>query len=187
MDLFAERSHDGASVADIQLAAGLTAGSGALYKHFTSKEAVLDAGVESYLATLSESSDTTVRDLPSDPGAALAVIAAGVLESMSSEEAVLRVLLRDLDRHPAQLERVWNGVLANVYTRMADWIKREVHQGRITVSDPEAVATVLMSALTNWSILRALINKSPGGLSRSAFAAAWVDVAARVIGFPPMR
>jgi AcrR family transcriptional regulator len=39
--LFAERSYERTSVADVQEAAGLTRGSGALYKHFLSKEALL--------------------------------------------------------------------------------------------------------------------------------------------------
>lgn len=63
MVLFAERGYDGTSVADIQTAVGLTGGSGALYKHFASKEAVLEAGVDAYLRTLTESSRATVREL----------------------------------------------------------------------------------------------------------------------------
>jgi AcrR family transcriptional regulator len=41
--LFAERGVEGTSVAAVQAAAGLAPGSGALYKHFPSKQALLDA------------------------------------------------------------------------------------------------------------------------------------------------
>jgi len=41
--LFAERGFEATSVAEIQAAAGLAPGSGALYKHFASKRALLDA------------------------------------------------------------------------------------------------------------------------------------------------
>lgn len=41
--LFAERGYHGTSVADVQAAAGLAPGSGALYKHFASKRALLEA------------------------------------------------------------------------------------------------------------------------------------------------
>jgi AcrR family transcriptional regulator len=184
MELFAERGYDGTSVADIQLAAGLTGGSGALYKHFASKEAVLEAGVEAYLATLAENSTATVRELPSDPRAALQVIASSVIEEMTADEAVLRVLLRDLDHHPVLLERVWNGVLADVYTEMADWIREQADRGAITASDPEATAAVLMSALTHWSILHALIKKTPGDLPATTFVSTWVDIAARALQLP---
>lgn len=181
MNLFAERGYDGTSVADIQIAAGLTGGSGALYKHFASKAAVLEAGVDAYLEALTENSRATIRELPADPRAALQVIASSVIDSMTADETVLRVLLRDLDRHPELARRLWDGVLANVYTEMADWIRGQAADGAVRVSDPDAVAAVLMSALTQWPILRALIKQTPGGLTRDAFVSAWVDTAGRVL------
>ena len=185
MHLFAERGYDGTSVADIQIAAGLTGGSGALYKHFTSKDAVLEAGVDAYLESLAENSSTTVRELPLDPREALQVIASSVIESMTADESILRVCLRDLDHHPELVERLWSGVLASVYTELADWIRRQMATGVTSVSDPDAVATVLMSALTQWPILHTLIKKTPGDFTRAAFVAAWVDTAARALHISP--
>lgn len=185
MSRFAERGYDGTSVADIQIAAGLTGGSGALYKHFTSKAAVLEAGVDAYLEALAENSSATVRELPTDPREALQVIASSVITTMTADETVLRVLLRDLDHHPELVERLWSGVLANVYTEMAEWIRGQVASGAIAVSDPDAVAAVLMSALTQWPILNALIKRTPGDLTQSAFVSAWVDTASLVLRLPP--
>ena len=45
LKLFAARGYAATSVADIQKAAGLAPGSGALYKHFASKRALLEAAV----------------------------------------------------------------------------------------------------------------------------------------------
>lgn len=184
MSLFAERGYDGTSVADIQISAGLTGGSGALYKHFPSKAAVLEAGVDAYLESLHRNSSATVHDLPADPREALQAIASSVIDSMTADETMLRVLLRDLGQHPELAERLWQGVLANVYTELADWIRRQATDGTISVSDPDAVAAVLMSALTQWPILQALLNKTPGDLTRSAFVAAWTDTAGRVLDLP---
>lgn len=184
MDLFAERGFHATSVADIQIAAGLTGGSGALYKHFVSKDAVLEAGVAAYLEALAERSRTTVHELPEDPRDALRAIAHGLVASMTADEAVLRVLLRDLDQHPALLDRVWDGVMTNVYVEMSDWIGAQTRLGRITVSDPDATAAVLMGALTISPILHALIRRTPGGLPASAYVAAWVEVAARALQVP---
>lgn len=184
MKLFAERGYDGTSVADIQVSAGLTGGSGALYKHFASKTAVLEAGVDTYLETLNQNSRSTVDDLPADPREALHVIASSVIDSMTADETMLRVLLRDLDQHPELAERLWKGVMADVYTELAHWIRRQVTEGTISVSDPDAVAAVLMSALTQWPILQALLKKTPGDLTRSAFVAAWTDTASRVLDLP---
>lgn len=106
---------------------------------------------------------------------------------MTADEAVLRVLLRDLDRHPELVERLWSGVLANVYAEMADWIRGQAASGAVDVSDPDAVAAVLMGALTQWPILHALIRRSPGDLTRSAFVEAWIDTAGRVLRVPSAR
>lgn len=184
MNLFAERGYDGTSVADIQIAAGLTGGSGALYKHFASKEAVLEAGVDAYLESLAENSRATVRELPADPREALLIIASSTIESMTADENVLRVLLRDLDRRPELAQRLWNGVTANVYTEMADWIRTQVDSGKVSAPDPDAAATILISALTQWPILQALIKKTPGDLTRTAFISAWIDTAASILQIP---
>ena len=50
--LFATRGYDATSVADIQTACGLNPGSGALYKHFPSKAALLEAAVHDNLERL---------------------------------------------------------------------------------------------------------------------------------------
>ncbi|MER9583782.1 helix-turn-helix domain-containing protein [Mesorhizobium sp. M0276] len=52
--LFGERGYDRTSVPDIQEAAGLSRGSGALYKHFSSKEDLLAAAIEQFVGTARE-------------------------------------------------------------------------------------------------------------------------------------
>src|SRR5262245_28467251 len=49
MQLFSEQGYKETSVAQIEGAAGLAAGAGALYHHFKSKEAVLEAGIDRQL------------------------------------------------------------------------------------------------------------------------------------------
>ena len=44
MRLFSAKGFEATSVSQIEAAAGLAAGSGALYRHFKSKDALLDAG-----------------------------------------------------------------------------------------------------------------------------------------------
>jgi AcrR family transcriptional regulator len=74
--LFAERGYEATSVADIQAAAGLAPGSGALYKHFPSKRALLDAVLagEATAAALPE-------HLPRDAEQALQLIGRHLLGS----------------------------------------------------------------------------------------------------------
>ncbi len=49
MRLFGEQGYRATSVAQIEGAAGLAAGSGALYHHFSSKKSLLEAGIDRQL------------------------------------------------------------------------------------------------------------------------------------------
>src|ERR1700759_3943142 len=76
--LFATQGYASTSVADIQLAAGMTAGSGALYKHFTSKEALLAEVVGLHIATVREGRRSFAETAPTELEPALRYLVAGV-------------------------------------------------------------------------------------------------------------
>jgi AcrR family transcriptional regulator len=77
--LFAEQGYEATSVADIQAAAGLAPGSGALYKHFVSKRALLEAVLESGAGT-----EIVPEPLPRDPEQALQLIGRHLLGPATS-------------------------------------------------------------------------------------------------------
>jgi hypothetical protein len=66
MQLFAQRGYQATSIADIQFARGPTSGSGALYKRFPSKKALVPEGVHRYLADLEKFRVDLVASLPPD-------------------------------------------------------------------------------------------------------------------------
>lgn len=181
MTLFGERGYDATSVADIQMACGLTAGSGALYKHFPSKQALLAEGVRRYVASVERSRAGLMEILPDDPRQALEMIAHAVAAAMAGDGPVIRVVLRDLERFPDLLAELWDGLLAALYVEVANWLRGQQDRGRITVADPAATAAVLLASLTYYRILEALIARTPGDVDLAAFLAAWVDSAAATL------
>lgn len=172
--LFARHGYAATSVADIQLACGLTAGSGALYKHFPSKQALLAEVIGTHIDTLHEGSRSFVEQLPEDLTAALRVIADAVWAGMQRDRHVLRVLLRDLDGYPDLLEEVWGEVLGNVYGEFTRWLRSEAERGNVQVTDPAATAAVLLASLTYLPILDTLIGHHPGDIAPERFAEAWI-------------
>lgn len=84
LELVAERGFAGVSVGDIEAGAGLAPRSGALYKYFDSKLAVLEAGLERHLASIAD----VEIDLSASP----------LTEPASEIEAIIRWLLAELDR-----------------------------------------------------------------------------------------
>src|SRR4051795_9638026 len=82
LELFAEGGYEGTSVGDIEAAAGLSPRSGALYKHFASKAAVLEAAMEQRRRSF-EQVDVLLGLVPfGDLRAELTVMARFVLEEI---------------------------------------------------------------------------------------------------------
>ncbi|MBE1494837.1 AcrR family transcriptional regulator [Amycolatopsis lexingtonensis] len=172
--LFATRGYDATSVADIQTACGLNPGSGALYKHFPSKAALLEAAVHDNLTRLSTSTAETTS-LPEDPREALRVLADAVWAFMAADRDLIRLMIREFTGFPALFERMWEGVVATVYHRGTEWITTLRDQGRADVTDPRATAAVLVASLTYYPILDVLIGHTPGDLEPDRFLTAWLD------------
>ncbi len=180
--LFATRGYTSTSVADIQLACGLTAGSGALYKHFRSKRDLLAAVIGTHITTMREGSQSFAAQLPDDLTGALRMIAQAVWADMQRDHQALRVMLRDLDDFPELLEKLWSEVRANVYDEFTRWLRTQAESGTVHVADPDATAAVLLASLTYYPILDALIGRTPGDIAADRFAKTWVQHAAVTLG-----
>ncbi|MEV4159985.1 TetR/AcrR family transcriptional regulator [Nonomuraea dietziae] len=173
--LFASKGYDATSVADIQVACGLTAGSGALYKHFPSKGALLEAAVQRNLELMTLRNRETVAEAPADPREALRLMASVVWSVIEGDRDLIRIMLREYHGFSELFERMWQSVIATLYREAAQWIRA---QGA-DVADPEATAAVLISSLTYYPLLNILIGHTPGDLEADRFLDAWVEHAVR--------
>ena len=181
IDLFSTKGYAATSVADIQTACGLTAGSGALYKHFSSKEELLREVLRRHAAGIAHDRQEAVANPPEGLNAGLRYLAETVWRSMERDRDVIRITLRDLDPFPDLLDELWDSTLRNVYQQAALLLRHEKEHGRIDVADPEATAAVLVASLTYFPILEGLIGRTPGDVDRDRFLDAWVDSAQRTI------
>jgi AcrR family transcriptional regulator len=170
--LFALRGYDATSVTDIQRACGLAGGSGALYKHFPSKHALLEAAVRRNLDTMARRRQEVVEHVPDDPRQALALMARAVWEVIDGDKDLVRIMLREFTAFPEIFEPMWQGVLAALYRECAAWIEAQRALGVAEAADPEATAAVLISSLTYFPLLELLIGHTPGELGREVFLAA---------------
>jgi AcrR family transcriptional regulator len=184
IDLFSTKGYDATSVADIQTACGLTAGSGALYKHFPSKEELLREVLRRHVTGIAHDREEAVANPPEGLNAGLRYLAETVWRSMERDRNVVRITLRDLDPFPDLVDELWDSTLRNVYQQAALVIRHEKEQGRIDVADPEATAAVLVASLTYFPILEGLIGRTPGDVDRGRFLNAWVDSAHRTLAAP---
>src|SRR5260221_1936408 len=162
--LFAERGYGATSVAEVQAAAGLAPGSGALYKHFASKQALLDAVVGDGAAAA-----TPPGELADDPGQALRAFGSDLLAQVGAGGDLLRIQVRDLEARP--------DLLGAAEARLAAWLARAVVTGELRDHDHEAVARLLVGALVHGALLDALVGSAADDAERQRLIDAWVDLA----------
>jgi AcrR family transcriptional regulator len=183
--LFATRGYDATSVADIHTACGLAPGSGALYKHFPSKQALLEQAVRRNLETMAHRHTDAVARIPADPHQALRLLAEVVWAVLNGERDLVRIMIREFAGFPELFEQMWQGVLAHLYRVCTGWITELRDRGQADVADPEATATVLIASLTYYPILDTLIGHTPGDLDAERFLTAWLDHAATTLRLTP--
>lgn len=178
MRLFAERGYERTSIADIQAAAGLAPGSGALYKHFRSKEAVLAAGMEDFVAG-AERARELIRTVPGPANQALGVLGHAAMRMLTDDRDVLRIVWRELEQFPALRDEVREQRMQGTYAAIAGWLRERADRGELRVEDPEATAAVLLGALTSFKLFQALFGEPPSGLDDERFVRAWLQVMLR--------
>lgn len=179
VELFGERGVARTSVADIQSAAGLARGSGALYKHFASKDELVEAVVEGYLATLRGDTENTTTSLPENPRDALVGIAHSTFDAMVHSRHVLRIAFRDLDDRPDLSGRIWDAVLEIVVGAFVAWIQ----QLPADAQRPEAreAATVLMAALLEHATVHVLTGHDLDRAVPRPYLEVWSSIAAATL------
>jgi AcrR family transcriptional regulator len=187
MRLFAERGYAATPVADIQVAAGMTPGSGGLYKHFPSKQSLLEAGIDRFI---SEGRGATL-EVPGvegvDPRQALRQIGSLVLKVLGQDRSALRVAWRDLSAFPELNRRFVHERLQVGFTQMTKWLTDLARAGNLELEDPQATAAVLLSSLAYFRLMEGLLDATPARLSDDRFLDAWVEVGMSTLGAKASR
>jgi AcrR family transcriptional regulator len=123
MRLFSSKGYQATSVSQIEAAAGLAAGSGALYHHFKSKEAVLDAGIDRQLDRRRAMRD--IRALFAGLGdlhAELTVLGRYLLTVIDEEIELLQIAARTPSGQSTRLDTAYAALVDGLNSELADWI-----------------------------------------------------------------
>ncbi len=120
MRLFSQRGFDATSVAQIEAAAGLTVGAGALYRHFKSKEELLDAGVDRQLDRRQAMRD--IRSLFAGLGdmhAELTLLGRYLLGIIDDEAELIQTAARTAPGRSQRLNRAYTALIDGLNTELA--------------------------------------------------------------------
>jgi AcrR family transcriptional regulator len=171
MDLFAEGGFSGATISEVERRVGLAAGTGSLYRHFPSKEALLQAAVEREVARIRD-------EIRAHPDAAHADAAAGErdqgdlagrrlrdyrqrLHDMRRCERLFRLMLNEGDRVPELREAIWAALRVPVKEDLAE---------------ADVIASVAESAIGGYYLFSLMQGRPYNGVAEDQFLAELVTL-----------
>lgn len=177
MRLFGEQGYRETTIAQIEAAAGLSPGSGSLYKHFPSKEALLVEGVEAVLsdrAELNQALDLSAAQNPGNPAdlqALLRAAATAGLQRMERDRYINRLLFRGLQEFPDLLARYGEGEITANH-RAVEALLSGLAKKHEAEHDWPAIAAVLIGAIAHYWLLTDLFGTHPSGVDEERYVAA---------------
>lgn len=184
LKLVAVRGYHATTVAAIEEQAGLAPGSSALYQHFKGKYDVLVAAVERELL-VADQLGSLVELLPiGNLRAEFTLIARWSLTALERRSDLARLVRREALRLPTDLvERLFDRLEAQPCDQLADWLQKHFDQARVEAPDLQAVALVLLEALSSYGFMLETFGRTPDSIDHDRFTAAWVDLAVSYTGY----
>jgi AcrR family transcriptional regulator len=173
--LFAEQGYKGTSVGEIEAAAGLSPRSGALYKHFPSKQAVLAAVIAQHTSVVEEMRSQLELMPLGDLRAELTLTARWGLAELRREHELTRIVMKEGERFPEIAAAFRDSIVLPGHRMTAEWIARFVEREGGHVEDPDAFASVTTDSLVGYTLQEVLFGPAPAGVDEERFLAAWVD------------
>lgn len=183
MRLFGEQGYSATSIAQIEAAAGLSPGSGSLYKHFRSKEALLTAGLDRLLGKGDDLAEHLVPRPSQGVAEQLAAATTAGLRRLDEDRDLIRLMYRGLDSFPELLARVGDEEISRFHRAVTALFTGLAGQGGGPdgALDWPAIAIVLQGAAAHYWMLTDLFGEHPTGVSEDRYVAAVATLSAAVL------
>lgn len=175
--LFADRGYAATSIGEIESAAGLVPRSGALYKHFPSKRALIDAGLVERFGAI-DSIDERLELMPhGDLRAELTFVARLGLAELERERDLCRLVMKEGDRFPELARSFHAGIVARGHRIATAWLNARAEALGRELTDVEAVAQVLTDSLVGYVLQHHMFGANAAAVERERVIAAWTRIA----------
>ena len=163
LELFAEEGFLGTTISAVERKVGLAAGTGSLYRHFASKEALLQAAVQREVERVMAEidADRVERPQPDDDAERLAQDYAQCLRDLRRFDRLFRLMFTEGDRVP-ELRAAVSSALA-VAGEGSTW-------------DRDPALVVAVAALGGYHLLSELEGRPFRGLPEDSFVQALVGL-----------
>lgn len=179
--LFASRGVRATHITDIETSAGLKPGNGSFYRHFRSKEAVLDAVVHREIERVKlqiEAAGPPRADIADDVRGALTIEFEGVLDDFERLGPLIAIMGRERGEIPHLSERISEVTIGQSNQVNAARLEQRMDSGQIPRRDALALADVVIKALSGHFLADQFFGGSRSGVDRARFIAGLVDMVA---------
>jgi AcrR family transcriptional regulator len=173
MRLFAAQGFRGTTVGEIEAAAGLAPRAGGLYKHFRSKEEVLEAGIDRHVSEMALI-EPLLEMLPlGDPRAELTLVGRWGLTELANEMPLMKVVQKEGDRFPELAAKVNARIIARGHQQGIAIVGRLLGDV-LSEHEVAALVSVALGALVGYRIEEAMFGPRP--VSEDDFLETWVNM-----------
>jgi AcrR family transcriptional regulator len=180
MRLFSAKGFDATSVSQIEAAAGLAPGSGALYHHFKSKEELLNAGIDRQLDRRRAMRD--IRALFAGLGdmhAELTVLGRYLLSVIDEEIELLQIAARTSAGRSDRLDTAYAALVDTLNAELAEWIT--AWAPAIAPEQAKVLAALGVNGVLGTRLATSLFHQAEAPVPDDHYLVEWTEVlAARI-------
>jgi AcrR family transcriptional regulator len=181
LKLFAEKGFDGASVKDIEAEVGLTPGSGSFYRHFKSKEDLMEQVVHREIEKVRSWRDLRERATGGSLGdrrAELIMSFRMSLIGLNEIKPLIMLLGREYGqgRFPELMQQLRQLLVDESVEFQSEEYAEDMKNGILKGNDPEVLSSVLMSALVGYHLSNTFFESAPAGIDSDRFVEGLVDL-----------
>lgn len=177
-ELFLRQGFTGTTVTQIEAAAGLSPGSGSFYRHYRSKEDVLQAVVDREVERIDAARvlGPEPEETGGDVRAALTLEFRQRLENLRRIQPLMLLIGREREHLGASSSRLGRRLVAHNLEMRSRRLEAWMEAGAIAKRDPDALAAVVLHALTGYHLSSEFFRRAPGGPSEQDIVATLVDL-----------
>jgi AcrR family transcriptional regulator len=179
VDLFGRQGYSRTSVGEIEAAAGLTPRSGALYKHFPSKETLLRAAVARRSREVEELERIAATTMTGDPRTELPLLGRMALHAIGEDQPVLRIIMKESENFPELRDEFYDRVVRRGHGTAQEWLRLVIGRAGADPGsfDSEAMVGVMLGPIINHRVLETLFGEPYAGVDDDRFISAWTKTA----------
>lgn len=175
VELFGRQGYSRTSVGEIERAAGLVPRSGALYKHFASKRALLEAAVARRARVSAKAGELAGTTLQGNVRGEVRDIGRTSLRIVGDDQALLRIVMREGDNFPELRDEFYERIVSRGQATITDWLRLAARRAGAPEPDVDALASLILGSIINYCVLDTLFGRSAGDVHEERFLDVWTD------------